>query len=106
MATSKYSRVLRTVPLLMVVCLLNVSAQAETSHYIFLSEQSTLIETGGIAGIHRTYTITGSFQLTIDFESGTALLTQVAANADCSITSRTGKTEYYELDPNEVSCIG
>jgi hypothetical protein len=96
------SRFIRTIPLLLTICLLDVSAQAKTSQYIFLSEQSKLIQTGGIAGIHMTYTITGTFQLTADFDAGTALFAQVDANAVCSIPSRTGKTKHYNLDPNEA----
>ena len=102
MTTRRDSRVLRKIALLITIFLLGVSAQADTSRYILLSEQSTLIETGGIAGINRTYTITGAFQLTADFEAGTALFAQVHASADCSIPSRTGDTQHYNLDPNEV----
>ena len=102
MTSERISRVWGTILLTITICLVRVSAQAGTSRYIFLSEQSTLIQTGGIAGIHRTYTITGTFQLTADFEAGTALFVQVDASAVCSIPSRTGRTEHYSLDPNEV----
>ncbi len=93
--------VLWAVPLLIAVCFVSFPAEAETSRYKFLSEQSTLVQSGGIAGIHRTYTITGTFELTADFDAGTALFSQVDASAVCSIPSRSGK-EYYSLDPNEV----
>jgi len=69
---------------------------AGTSEYIFIADQSTVLQTGGIAGIHRTYTITGTFQLTVDSKAGTALFHRVDANAtDDSSYKRT-------LDPNQV----
>jgi len=70
-----------------------------TSRYTFLSDQSTVVQTGGIAGVHRTYVIKGQFQLSIDPiapNAGVALFTHVDANAtDDSPYRRT-------LDPNEV----
>jgi hypothetical protein len=102
MTTVSNSRVVRTIPLLIIICLVGVSTQAETNRYIFFSEQSTLLQTSEIAGIHRTYTITGTFQLTANFETGTALFDQVDAGAVYSIPSRTGNTQHYNLDPNEV----
>ena len=57
------------------------AARAETGTYIFLPGQSTITQTGGIAGIHRTYTISGTFQLAVDFEAGTASFDRVDANA-------------------------
>ena len=53
----------------------------QTSTYGFLADKSTITQTGGIAGIHRTYTITGTFQLTVDFGAGTASFDRVDANA-------------------------
>ncbi len=73
------------------------SARAgQTTTYRFLAGQSTIIQTGGIAGIHRTYTITGTFQLTADFEAGTASFGRVDANAVDDSPDR------HTLDPNEV----
>jgi len=69
---------------------------AGTSEYVFIAAQSTILQTGGIAGIHRTYTITGTFQLTVDSKAGTASFDRVDANAtDDSSYKRT-------LDPNQV----
>ncbi len=67
-----------------------------TSTYQFLPDQSTITQIGGIAGIHRTYTITGTFQLTADFEAGTASFDRVDANAVDDSPER------HTLDPNEV----
>ena len=58
----------------------DVIASAETSIYVFLSEQSTVVKTGGIAGVHETYSIEGQFQFTVDFDAGTASFDQVDAN--------------------------
>jgi len=91
-------RILRTIPLLLAVFIVNLPAQATVgvSTYIFLPDQSTVVQTGGIAGVHRTYVIEGQFQLSIDPNAGVALFTHVDANAtDDSPYRRT-------LDPNEV----
>jgi len=65
-------------------------------HYVFRSDQSTLVQTGGIAGVHRTYGVHGAFLLTIDYDTGTAWFDCVDANAvDEGRYPRT-------LDPNEV----
>jgi hypothetical protein len=101
-------RNLQIVSLLLVVCIINISARAENvnynrttihagvSTYIFASEQSTIVQTGGIAGVHRTYSISGKFQLSIDPNIGAAFFTHVDANAiDDSQFRRS-------LDPNEV----
>ena len=72
------SRILRTIPLLISVCIFSFPAHAqygggsgttdsaETSTYVFLSDQSTVVKTGGFAGVHETYPIEGQFQLTVD----------------------------------------
>ncbi|MFH1883693.1 MAG: GLUG motif-containing protein [Planctomycetota bacterium] len=57
-----------------------IIASAETSTYVFLSEQSKVVKTGGIAGVHETYPIEGQFRLTVDFDAGMALFSQVDAN--------------------------
>ncbi len=69
---------------------------AETNTYVFLPSQSTVVQTGGIAGVHWTYSVEGLFQLSIDPNAGTAAFAHVDANAtDDSPLQRT-------LDPNEV----
>ncbi len=102
------SRILRTIPLLIAVCLVSIPAQAqyggdsgttasaEKNTYVFLLSQSTVVQTGGIAGVHWTYSVEGLFQLTVDPDAGTASFAHVDANAaDDSPLRRT-------LDPNEV----
>jgi hypothetical protein len=98
----------RTILSIIAVCLFSIPAQAQpdgavdpglparTSRYIFLSDQSTLVQTGGIAGVNWTYTVEGQFLLTVDSEACTASFAMVDANAtDDSDDRRT-------LDPNEV----
>jgi hypothetical protein len=58
----------------------DVIASAQTSTYVFLSDQSTVVKTGGIAGVHEIYPIEGQFRLSVDFNGGTALFSQVDAN--------------------------
>lgn len=57
-----------------------VIASAETSTYAFLSEQSKVVKVGGFAGVHETYHIEGQFELSVDFDAGTAWFGQVDAN--------------------------
>jgi len=67
-----------------------------TSQYTFLADQSTVLQTGGIAGFHWVYRLEGEFRLTVDFDARTASLSDVKAVAtDDGPPSRT-------LDPNEV----
>ncbi len=91
MATASNSRILRTIPLLIAVCIVSISAQAqygggsntmasaETSTYVFLSDESTVVKTGGFAGVHETYPIEGQFQLTVDANAGAASFDYVDA---------------------------
>jgi hypothetical protein len=81
---------------LLVTCIFAQSSAAQTNVYVFAPNQSTIVQTGGIAGLNRTYTIEGQFQLMVDFEAGTAAFEKVDANAvDDSPYKRS-------LDPNEV----
>jgi hypothetical protein len=78
--------------ILLAICLFGLTAQAEygdgrgttvpadTGTYVFLSDQSTVVQTGGIAGVHETYPIEGQFRLSVDFDAGTASFSQVDAN--------------------------
>ncbi|MDT8299957.1 MAG: rhodanese-like domain-containing protein [Sedimentisphaerales bacterium] len=45
---------------------------AETNTYVFLPDQSTVFQTGGIAGVHETYPVQGQFQLKVDVNSTVA----------------------------------
>ena len=58
------------IPLLIAVCLVVMPAHAKyggsgmagsaaTSTYVFVSDQSTVVQTGGIAYVHWTYSIEG-----------------------------------------------
>jgi len=78
--------------MLLAVCLLTQSAKAEhagsetspprwASTYVFLPDQSKVVQTGGIAGIHWTYSIEGQFELTVDPNAGAASFAHVDANA-------------------------
>ncbi len=66
--------------ILLTVCAANRSVQAETSIYVFDPNQSTVIQTGGFAGVNETYGIEGKFQLTVDFDAGIASFDMVDAN--------------------------
>jgi hypothetical protein len=47
------------------------------NQYTFLPELSTLVQTGGIAGVNWTYRIEGNFQLTVDLTARTAIFSQI-----------------------------
>ncbi|MBN2589312.1 MAG: hypothetical protein JXA96_05595 [Sedimentisphaerales bacterium] len=82
--------------LLFVLFTLVVHANANTSIYIFEPNQSNIVQTGGIAGVHNTYSVTGSFCLEIDPNAGIAAFIYAFGNA-VDINSPES-----ELDPNEV----
>jgi hypothetical protein len=56
------------------------SCLTRSSEYVFTSGVSTVTQTGGIAGIRRTYSIVGSFQLSVDPIAGAASFARVDAN--------------------------
>jgi len=62
------------------VCVVSASVQADTSIYVFDPDQSTVVQSGGFAGVHETYPIEGQFQLTVDSDAGIASFDQVDAN--------------------------
>ena len=65
----------------LIVCLFEqASVSAETNIYVFGPEQSSVVQTGGIAGVHETYSIEGQFQLTVDFDAGVASFDSIDAN--------------------------
>ena len=66
--------------ILLIICVLSWPAKAQTSIYVFIPGQSTLVQTGGIAGVHETYGIEGKFRLTVDFDAGIASFDKVDAN--------------------------
>ena len=74
----------------------SVQAAAQNSRYVFQPGQGTVVQTGGFAGVHWTYSVTGQFLLAVDRAAGTASFVQVDANAvDDSPYKRT-------LDVNQV----
>jgi rhodanese-related sulfurtransferase len=74
----------------------NGTGSTETNTYVFLPEKSTLLQTGGIAGINRIFSVEGYFHLTVDKDADTGSFTLVDAIAiDDSPFKHT-------LDPNQV----
>lgn len=59
----------------------SVLGQISTKRYMFCMDQSSVDLSGGFGGhIHETYSITGQFQLTVDFDTNTASFDWVDAN--------------------------
>ena len=52
----------------------------QTSIYVFDPNRSTVVKTGGFAGVHETYVVVGQFLLSVDFEAGAASFEKVDAN--------------------------
>jgi len=68
-------------PLILVtVCVISRPANAETSIYVFDTDRSIVVKTGGFAGVHETYSVAGQFQLTVDSDAGIASFEIVDAN--------------------------
>jgi len=67
-----------------------------TSQYTFLPDQSTILQTGGFAGVHWTYEVEGQFELTVNFQPGTASFSHVDA------TAKNDGPPPRTLDPNET----
>lgn len=65
--------------LLAVSAIGGLSIAADTNTYVFVPDQSTVVQTGGFAGVHETYEITGELQLTVDFDAGSAVFEWVDA---------------------------
>ena len=66
--------------ILLIIYFFSLPANAETSIYVFVPGQSTVVQTGGIAGVNETYSIEGKFRLTVDFDAGIASFDKVDAN--------------------------
>ena len=77
--------------LLLVLCLFDMAAKAQsdvrekissaqTSTFVFKYDESTIVKAGGFEGVHETYHIEGTLQLSVDFDSITALFSRVDAN--------------------------
>ena len=52
----------------------------QTSIYVFDPNRSTVVKTGGFAGVHETHVVVGQFLLSVDFEAGAASFEKVDAN--------------------------
>ncbi len=64
---------------ILVAVMAGAPAPAATENYLFLIDQSTVVQTGGFVGVNETYRVTGQFQLTVDFTAQTALFNWVDA---------------------------
>ncbi|MHC4501106.1 MAG: right-handed parallel beta-helix repeat-containing protein, partial [Planctomycetota bacterium] len=75
--------------------------------YVFIPDQSTVVQTGGIADINETHTVSGMFWLQVDFDANTAFFSEVDANLSESIylpTQSLGELfEMYDLNSTEVN---
>ncbi len=70
-------------------------AQAlQTGTYVFVRQDSTVVKTGGFAGVYETYFVVGRFQLTIDTEMGAASFDAV----DAKLTAANGEAYARSLD--------
>lgn len=83
---------------------------AVANSYMFMSDQSTVVQTGGIGGIHETHTIEGYFVLTVDFDANVAWFERVDANLSESVylpTQSLGElfqmTELVSTEVNETA---
>ena len=76
----KISKLTKLLFLLLIICAFSRPADAETSVYVFDTDQSNVVKTGGFAGVHITYKITGHFQLSVDSDAQTASFELVDAN--------------------------
>ena len=72
--------------ILLALCSPGNRAEAETNAYVFVPGESTVTKTGGFAGVHEIYSVSGQFWLSVDFEAGIASFEMVDAN----LTDETG----------------
>ena len=78
--------------LIVLILFFTTVVEAIGGTYVFLPSQSTVIEDGGLGGIHEIYTIEGQFQLTIDFDVNTASFDHVDANLSESVAGGYGQS--------------
>jgi len=85
-----------TIPLLisLAICVIGQAANADTSIYVFDPNQSTVVRSGGIAGLQKTLSVAGRFQLTVDLDAGFASFEKVEAY----LTDQTGSVYGQNLD--------
>jgi hypothetical protein len=72
------------------------STASGTSQYTFEPNQSTILQTGGFAGVHWPYRLEGQFELKINYQARTAVFSQVDA------TAKNDGPPPRTLDPNGV----
>ena len=77
---AKISKLTMLLLMLLAVCVFSRPANAETSIYVFDPNQSTVVKTGGFAGVHETYAVAGLFRLIVDPDAGVASFEIVDAN--------------------------
>lgn len=88
---------LSMLPLILVaVCVISRPADADTSIYVFDTDQSSVTQTGGLAGVHETFSITGQYRLFVDSDTGVASFETVDAN----LADETGAV--YSQSLNEI----
>ncbi len=82
----KISKLIMLWLILLAFCAISRPVEAKTSVYVFNLDQSSVVKTGGFAGVHETYIVTGQFQLAVDSDAGIASFEIVDAN----LTDETG----------------
>ena len=70
------------------------AAAARTSTYVLVPAESTVVRTGGIAGLVRRYSVKGQLRLTVDSDAGAASFSQV----DATLTGEDGVLYAQSLD--------
>jgi hypothetical protein len=87
-----------TTPLfiLFAICIICRPAAGDTSVYIFETNQSIVVRSGGIAGLQKTFSVTGQFRLTVNSGANTASFNIVDAN----LADETGTI--YNQNLNEI----
>jgi hypothetical protein len=86
---SKLTRLLLT---LTAISTVSQPAEAGTSIYVFSPDQSTVVKTGGFAGVLETYVVTGQFRLAVDSDTGAASFEIVDANLTDETDSEYGRS--------------
>ena len=77
-----YSRTLTSLLLALLILFLVIrpARASQTGTYVFDPNQSVIVKTGGFAGVHETYAVTGWFWLIVDYDADIASLEKVHAD--------------------------
>ena len=70
------------------------AAAAQTSTYVFIPAESTVVRTGGIAGLVKRYSVKGQLRLTVEPDASTASFSQI----DATLTGEDGLLYAQSLD--------